>query len=229
MKGQGPRILLLAMLFAVFPVLRAQTHYSANVCFGAHAGIDLSRVFFNPSVKQGWPVNPTLGVAVRYIEENHFGLIAELNYVRRGWSENFEGLPFKYARNLDYFEIPVFAHIYFGRETRFFVNAGPQIGFRIGESVSSNFDPYDTASIPDFPNTNRRNTQMTEKVTQKVDYGISAGLGCEMSINPRNFITLEARYYFGLGNIFSSKRQDNFRSSNMMYIAVTAGYWFRFK
>lgn len=220
-------LFFIAVLFTL--CASAQTHYSSNVCIGARGGIDLSRVFFSPAVKQGWPVNPTFGVCVRYIEENHFGLIAELNYLRRGWKENFEGLPYRYQKNLDYIEIPVFAHIYFGREAKFFVNAGPQIAFRIGESTSANFDPYNTGSLPDFPNVNRRNDQMTEKVTQKVDYGIAAGLGCEWNFNPKNSVTLEARYYFGLGNIMSSKRQDTFRASNMMYIAVTAGYWFRIK
>lgn len=222
-------IVLIIIAFLGIYTGKAQTHYSSNVSVGARGGIDISRVFFSPSVMQGWPVNPTLGVGIRYIEENHFGLIAELNYVRRGWSENFEGRPFKYRRDLDYLEIPVFAHIYFGGKTRFFVNAGPQIAFRIGESMTSNFNPYDTSSIPDFPHTNRRNSQLTEEVTQKIDYGISAGLGGEFHINPKNSLTLEARYYFGLGNIFSAKPQDNFRASNTMYIALTAGYWFRFK
>lgn len=208
---------------------RAQTHYSANISLGAQGGIDISRVFFTPNVRQGWPVNPMFGLRFRYIEENHFGLIAEVNYVRRGWSENFEELPFRYRRDLDYIEIPVFAHIYFGRRARFFINAGPQIAFRMGESYSANFDPYDIQSIPDFPLANRRNDQLTEKVVQKVDYGISAGLGCEFSVNQKNAVSLEARYYFGLGNIFSSKRQDTFRASNMMYISVNAGYWFRIK
>ena len=221
-------------LISIFIILsaliaRAQTHYSSNICVGARGGIDLSRVMFSPSTMQSWALNPTLGVGIRYIEENHFGLIAEVNWVRRGWKENFEGKPFSYQKNLDYLEMPVFAHIYFGGKAKFYVNAGPQIAFRIGESLSANFDPYDIKNIPDFPNTNRRNTQLTEPITQKVDYGISAGLGAEMAVNPKNSITLEARYYFGLGNIFSSKRQDNFRASNMMYIAITAGYWFRFK
>lgn len=209
--------------------LQAQTHYDSNVSLGVRGGINLSRVFFSPSVRQGWPVNPTLGFTFRYIEENHFGLIAEVDYIRRGWSENFEELPFNYRRDLDYIEIPVFAHIYFGGRGKFFINAGPQIGFRIGESMSANFDPYDTAGIPDFPNTNRRNDQMTETVTQKFDYGIAAGLGAEFNINQKNSLTLEARYYFGLGNIFPSGRRDTFRASNTMYIAITAGYWFRIK
>lgn len=221
--------LFLLVLALPWLVGGAQTHYSSNVSAGVHGGIDLPRIFFSPSVRQSWPVDPMFGARIRYIEEDHFGLIAEVNYVRRGWSENFEGLPFSYRRNIDYIEIPVFAHIYFGSRARFFVNLGPQIAFRLGESYSANFDPFDTASIPDFPNVNRRNDQMTEKVSQKVDYGITAALGCEFSIDPRNSVSLEARYYFGLGNIFPSKRQDTFRASNSMYIGITAGYWFRFK
>lgn len=220
-------LIMLSMLVAFGS--RAQTHYSSNVCLGVHGGVDLSRVMFSPNVKQSWALNPTLGFGVRYIEENHFGLIAEVNYLRRGWKDNFEGLPFNFQKNLDFIEIPVFAHIYFGRRARFFVNAGPQIAFKIGESYTSNFDPYDTAGIPDFPNVNRRNDQFTEKVTQKIDYGIAAGLGCEFNINLRHSIHLEARYYFGLGNMMSAKRQDTFRASNAMYISVTAGYWFRIK
>lgn len=222
---------LLAGVFFLFAILSSsgQTHYSSNVCIGAKGGIDLSRIFFSPSVKQSWAINPTFGACFRYIEENHFGLIAEVNWIRRGWKENFEGLPFRYQRNIDFIEIPVLAHIYFGSRARFFVNAGPQIAFRLAESTDANFDPYNTGSIPDFPNSNRRNTQMTEKVTQKIDYGVSAGLGCEFNINAKNIVSLEARYYFGLGNIFPSKRQDPFRASNATYIAVTAGYWFRIK
>lgn len=223
------RIIISLIALCVFVLSGAQTHYSSNVCIGAHGGIDISRVFFSPSVKQGWPVNPMLGAMFRYVEENHFGLIAEVNWVRRGWSENFEGLPFRYRRNLDFIEIPVYAHIYFGSRARFFVNAGPQIAFRVGESTSANFNPYDTASIPDFPNINRRNDQMTIPVSQKIDYGISAGLGCEYNFNPRNSLSLEARYYFGLGNVLPSGHRDTFRASNSMYISVTAGYWFRIK
>lgn len=223
------RKFLFIFLLALSGNIFAQTHYSSNVALGVKGGIDLSRIFFTPSVKQGWPVNPTFGGMFRYIEENHFGLIAEVNWVRRGWSENFEGRPFSYRKNLDFIEIPIFAHIYFGSRARFFLNAGPQIGFRIAESTVANFDYWNYAHVADFPLNIRRNEQLVEPVTQKIDYGISAGLGCEYSINQKNSVSLEARYYFGLGNVFSSGRQDNFRASNSMYIAITVGYWFRVK
>lgn len=208
----------------------AQTHYSSNVSLGVRGGADISKVFFSPAVRQKL-INPglTAGVMVRYIEENHFGLIAELNFVQRGWKENFEDAPYHYKRTLNYVELPLLAHIYFGRRGRFFFNAGPQVALFLGESTSANFDPNDMAKLPDFPYNNRMNEQMLMEATQKVDYGISAGLGSEFNINRRNSISLEARFYYGLGNIFPSARVDTYRASNQMSISLALGYWFRVK
>ncbi|MDE5875999.1 MAG: PorT family protein [Muribaculaceae bacterium] len=209
-----------------------QTHYDANIAFGVKGGAGVSRVFFNPSVRQKLKVGGTAGVTFRYIEEKYFGLIAECLWTQRGWKENFDKfqkLPYKYERTLNYIQIPVMAHIYFGRRGRFFFNAGPEVGIFIGESSKSNFDPWHTEDLPDFPNRNRTNSQMTMKASQKFDYGISAGLGGEFNINRIQSVCIEARFYFGLGNIFPSARADVFSASNSMSVMLTAGYWFRIK
>ena len=207
----------------------AQTHYSSNVSLGVRGGVDVSKVFFNPNVRQKMHMGVTFGGMVRYIEENHFGLIAELNFVQRGWAEDFEGAPYNYSRTLNYVELPVMAHIFFGRRGRFFFNAGPQVALYLGEKVKSNFDPKEMGSLPDFPNVNRMNQQMLLPIKQKVDYGISAGLGAEFNVNKRNSIAIEARFYYGLGNIMSAKRSDVYNASNQMSISATLGYWFRIK
>ncbi len=209
--------------------ISAQKRYDSNVALGVKGGAGVSRVFFNPSVRQLLKVGGCAGVTFRYIEENYFGLIAECLWTQRGWKENFEELPYHYERTLNYIQIPVMAHIYFGRRGRFFFNAGPEVGVFIGESSKSNFDPWNTENLPDFPNRNRTNSQMTMKVSQKFDYGISAGLGGEFNINRQQSVCLEARFYFGLGNIFPSARADVFSASNTMSVMVTAGYWFRIK
>lgn len=207
----------------------SQTHYSSNVSVGVRGGVDFSKVFFNPAVKQSMAMGMTGGVMVRYIEENHFGLIGELNFVQRGWAENFEGAPYDYKRTLNYVELPVMAHIYFGRRGKFFFNAGPLVALYLGDSVKSNFDPQQMATLPDFPLSNRMNEQMQLDVNQKFDYGICAGLGAEFNLNRRNSISLEARFYYGLGNVFSAKRADTYNASNQMSISATVGYWFRVK
>ncbi len=84
-------------------------------------------------------------------------------------------------------------------------------------------------SLPGFPVNNRMNQQMLLDVKQKIDYGISAGLGAEFNLSKRNSIALEARFYYGLGNIFSAKRSDVYSASNQMSIVGTIGYWFRVK
>lgn len=208
----------------------SQSHYSSNVSFGVKGGADMSRVFFNPSVPQSFAFGGVAGVTFRYIEESHFGLIAELEYVRRGWKESFEDAPqYSYQRNIDYLSLPVLAHVYFGRRGRFFFNVGPEFSLRLGESTSSNFNPADIPSLPDFPKRYRTVEQMSTPVSQKFDYGISAGLGAEFSINRRNSVSIEARFYYGLGNIFPSARRDTFSASNQMTVAATVGYWFRVK
>lgn len=221
------RLLFASGLMCVSFTGNSQTHYNANISIGAKGGVDLSMVNFTPSVKQGMLPGINFGATFRYIEENHFGLIAEVNFEQRGWKENFEEHPFSYSRTLNYIQIPFLAHIYFGRRGRFFFNAGPEISFMIGESTKSNFDYTNVSGISGFP---ARNTyQYLMNADPKVDYGISAGLGGEFNINRKNSVYLEGRFYYGLGNVLKSGRAENIRGSNSMSIMISAGYWFRIK
>lgn len=209
--------------------LNAQTHYSSRISVGVKGGMDFSRIFFNPTVKQGMKMGAVAGVAIRYVEEEHFGLIAELNFEQRGWKENFEGAPYEYSRTVNYIQIPLLAHIYFGRRGRFFFNAGPEIGFMIGSSEKCNFNPADISSLPDFPSNHKNTDEMTLPINGKIDFGISAGLGGEFFATPRHSLYIEGRFYYGLGNVLKSGRQQPFSASNSMSVMATIGYWFRFK
>ena len=209
---------------------KGQAHYEGNFFIGAKGGIDFSRVFFNPGVKQKFPIGAIVGLQARYIEENHFGIIAELNFEQRGWEENFEDAPFNYRRTLNYIQLPVLSHIYFGSDrAHFFFNAGPEIGLMIGESTSANFDYKNLESVPDFPIKDRQIDQLTIEAGKKLDFGISAGLGGEYFVNSRNSLTLECRFYYGLGNIIKTGRTETFSSANSMSLMVSIGYWFRIK
>lgn len=219
--------LLLAALFLCVGNLAAQTLYSANIALGVKGGVNFSRVEFTPSVAQSMIAGGNAGITFRYIEENHFGFIIEANWEQRGWKEDFEDKPFNYERTLNYIQVPFLAHIYFGRRGRFFINAGPSVSFFLGESTKSNFDYAHVGSVPNFPV--HTSYQYAMPVHQKVDYGISGGIGGEFSINRRNSIYLDARFYFGLGNVLKSGRAETLRGSNPMTISISAGYWFRVK
>lgn len=207
----------------------AQTHFDSRVDIGVKGGVTFSEVMFKPSIIQKFGMGKTVGVTFRYSEENHFGLVAEVNFVQRGWAEKFENLPYRYQRVLDYVEIPIMSHIYFGRRGRFFFNAGPEVSVYLGDKIKSNFDYSSAAEMEDLKASHRRTEQLTMTPSQKFDFGIVGGLGGEFSINRRNSLTIEGRLYYGIGNVMPAGRQDVFSVSNQLSISVTAGYWFRIK
>ena len=61
-------------------------------------------------------------------------------------------------------------------------------------------------------------------VEKKFDYGIAAGLGAEWSIRRIGHIILEARYYYGLGNIYGNSKKDFFGKSNNSNIIIKITY-----
>ncbi len=224
------RIVLLLTVFLGIMGAKAQTHYIPHVWVGGHAGMTMSEMSFSPSVRQSMVQGMTAGLSFRYAEERHVGLIAELNISQRGWKEDFEGAPFSYSRRLTYMEIPVLTHIFFGSpKFKGFFNLGPVVGYMIGDNIKSDFDYAHPNQVPGFPLSNRSTEQMAMEIKNKFDYGITAGAGCEFVVKRRHAFTLEARYYFGLGNIYPSSKKDTFSASRGTSIMVTLGYMFRLK
>lgn len=206
----------------------AETHYRPHISIGGHGGVALSRMSFSPSVPQSWIMGTLVGIHARYAEEKLVGVMAELNFVQRGWKETFEENPgLQYSRTLSYIALPIMTHISFGSpRVKCFFNIGPEFSYMIGNSISANFDYVNPADI--IPST-RRFHQMSMDIKNKFDYGITAGLGCEFYVNPRNSVSIEARFYYGLGNIFPAAKADEFSASRTMSLGVTAGYSFRLK
>lgn len=222
-------LLLAALLVSV--TAHALDFSASNFSVGAKGGMSLSRVNFQSSVPQKLIAGMVLGGTFRYIEEKHFGIIAEFNLEQRGWNEDFtplEGYSFK--RQFTYLQLPLLTHIYFGSDkARFFINAGPEIGIMIGEKTSSNFDYEHAADNEDFKTNFRKIEQFTLPVDHKFDYGISAGLGMEVNLAPRHALSLEGRFYYGLNDVFSNRKKDPFQGSSSMSIMITLGYNIRLK
>lgn len=221
---------LLVMIFVVTPVVMAQRVYEPHFSIGGKAGADFSKVAFTPGVEQSMLQGIMMGVTAKYTEEKFFGLIAELNLIQRGWKETFDETEFSYQRRLTYIQLPIMTHIYFGgRKFKGFVNLGPSVSYLISNSISSNFDYENPASVEGFPIENRHVNQMQMPIKNKIDYGISAGLGMEFIVGGKHSFVLEGRYYYGLGNIFSAKKKDEFSASRLNSIEVTLGYNFHIK
>lgn len=229
----SPRLLKSAIVAAaaLLPAaLGAQRYYEPDFSLGAKGGMTLSQMAWQPSVRQGMTSGVTFGLVARYAEERHFGLIAELNLTQRGWAEAYEPeTALSYSRHFTYLQLPVMTHIFFGsRKFRFFVNLGPEIGYMIGDRISANFDYANIKAVPDYPS-NRRFEQLDMKVARRFDYGIAAGLGGEARLKRKHSIMIEARFYYGIANVFSSNRGDTFGASRGLSLEFTAAYLFRLK
>lgn len=231
MTSNLKRILLPLLILLAIPAipLSAQRHYIPHVHVGVHGGVSMSRQSFYPSIKESMLNGLQFGFSFRYAEERHVGLLAELNIEQRGWKENFEEAPFSFHRRLTYIELPVMTHIFFGSRTvKGFFNLGPEVGYMIGDKATADFPYMELPNVPDFPS-NRRYEQMQMDISSRFDYGITAGAGVEFIIRRHHSITLEGRYYYGLGNIFPSARKDIFSASRGSSIQITLGYLFRLK
>lgn len=236
-------IAVVALSVCSLTTVQAQIgEHRSDFAIGANGGYVLSKVGFTPMVQQKQHGGITGGVSLRYVCEKYFKTIcsvyAEVNYAKVGWTEDIldiennavlisgTGEALKYQRDITYIQIPVFAHLAWGREERgfnFFVNLGPQIGIYLNESTTTNFDETTSTENDRVSNITAQYDMPVEK---KLDYGIAAGAGMEYSIPKVGHFLLEGRYYYGLGNIYGSSKKDYFGKSNFGQIVVKASYLF---
>ena len=150
-----------------------------NLAVGFNGGININSVSFSPTVRQKNLMGINGGLTMRYISEKYFSMICgaqvELNFSQHGWSEFDEDHPeLEYTRTMNYVEIPLLAHLAFGKDrgVQFFIHAGPQIGFFISDTRKKN-DAWENFTTPE---------QHDKDVENKFDYGITGGARCGLLI-----------------------------------------------
>lgn len=247
MKMRNRSILCIISLLMLFPLsLLAQVGEHRNdLAIGVNGGYMLSNVGFVPKVNQTFHGGYTGGLSLRYVCEKYFNSIcsiyAELNYAQMGWKEDIldrEDQPVineetqqaeSFSRTLNYVQLPIFARLGWGREQKgvqFFFQAGPQLGYYLSDKVTKNFELDKRNS---WKRANDEVHQDTMAVENKLDYGIAAGIGMEYSFPKLGHFMLEARYYYGLGNIYKDTKRDYFGKSNNSSIIVKLTYLFDLK
>ena len=224
-------IATIAGILAAMPAKAQLQDERHNFALGVNGGVNLSSVSFTPTIKQSNLTGPSFGLTARYISEKYFkmmcGIQAEVNFSQRGWKELIEdGSGDTYSRTMNYVEVPLLAHLAFGKDrghgARFVLNLGPQMAFLIGEDEkrSASWDPSNRPQ-----GTIQQYGKMADK---KFDYGIVGGGGVEIRTGAGNFI-LEARYYFGLSDFYNSTKKDPFSRSAHSYIGGRLTYLFDLK
>lgn len=244
MKNKIWMLLVAGILFGGLKASAQIGEHRNDFSIGGNAGYVMSSVSFTPDVPQASHGGKTFGFSYRYVCEKYFKTICsiygEVNYTQAGWKEDIldidnnpvtiteTGEALAYQRTINYIQLPIMAHLAWGRETKglnIFVNLGPQFGFYTSESTKTNFDPFHMPST-DNNRVNNVIAQDSMSVEKKFDYGIAVGLGAECSIPKVGHFLAEARYYYGLGNIYGSTKRDYFAKSNFGQIVLKVSYLF---
>lgn len=232
MNSQLKRLALLLLLFATMMVQAQQNDtFKSQFTIGLGGGPVFSSVDFEPTIPQSSNQAFSAGVSVKYISEMHLGLLAELNYTQRGWTEDFSELPknpdHSYSRTLSYIELPLMTHVYFGNKVKFILNLGPQVSYMFSDKATMNDELFlyiadQRDKDPDAPI-----GLQYEDLDSKFDYGLIGGAGIAFDTGVGSF-NLEGRYYFGLGDSFDSSRSraGNFSRSAHRYFSAKLTYYF---
>ncbi len=216
-------------VFSSFAVFAQQNKFLQEIALGVNGGGNFYKVSFKHNDQGrarelgdiGMQLGMKGGVTVRYISMKHFGVQLEVNWMQGGWKEDsIIGLQnAKISRRLNYIEIPLLAHIYFGKKVRFFVNLGPKLGIlaTYGE-LKSNLSSGQLGQVlkPDDP-------RIHDIGHNSFDYGLSAGGGFDFQIGRLHTI-VEGRYTFGFGDVYSNSKNDVYQHSNNQNLALTVAF-----
>ena len=210
-------LLILSIAVSAQPRLRTPEMY-----VGVHAGAMASTMLFKPNIAQidimQSPLTINGGLVFRYAGHKVCAIQTELNYMQRGWRETITlgQTTMNYTRQLDYIEIPLLMHLYFGKERfRGFFNLGPQIGYCIRDVATSL--PEGVTAPHYLP------------IDKPFDWGLAGGLGCYYRTRHIGLFQLEARFNFSMGTTYNNRKVDYFSQSNAMNLSLNFAYLWEIK
>ena len=211
-------ILLISLIVVSYSIVAQPRLRWPEVYLGAHAGALASTMIFQPSVQGAELTNvllaPNGGLVFRYAGHRVCAIQVELNYMQRGWKEVSDDV--NYTRRLDYIEIPLLMHLYFGGEhMRGFFNLGPQIGYCFRDVAT---ELPDGITSPQY-----------QAIEKPFDWGLAGGLGCYYRTKKIGLFQLEARFNFSLGTTYNNRKVDYFSQSNAMNLSLNLAYMWEIK
>ena len=211
-------LLLVSLMSMAQPRLRTPEIY-----VGAHAGVMASTMLFRPNIAKidimQSPLTMNGGLVFRYAAHKVCAIQVEANYMQRGWREQIAlgtSSSMDYTRQLDYIEIPLLMHLYFGKQRfRGFINLGPQIGYCIRDIATQ---LPSTITSPQY-----------QPIEKPFDWGLAGGLGCYYRTKKIGLFQLEARFNFSMGTTYNDRKVDYFSQSNAMNLSLNLAYLWEIK
>lgn len=217
---------------------QVRSRFEEEISVGVQGGMALSQVRFmhndityaNNLGDLGYRKGADVGVAVRFIAQKHFGLQLEASYIQGGWYERWNDYTVvneqqfiggTIEREIDYLSIPLLAHIYFGNTHRLFFNFGSKMGLlmKTGETKTNLTAGQQQAILTNNWNDPRLNEDIEEN---NVDFGLCVGAGYEIRLSKLSILA-EARWNYGLKDVFEHDRSAVFQRSNNQMFTFTLG------
>ncbi|AWK07315.1 PorT family protein [Flavobacterium crocinum] len=201
------KIILSAMAVMAFGFANAQ-----EVKYGVKGGLNLSSLSGDTDgmdLKSKFGFHAGGFVEIKFSEK--FAIQPELLYSTQGTrfdDMEVEGYKTKTCFNFDYINVPVMFK-YFAVE-KFFIEAGPQIGFLTSAKARVKVDQL-----------NIDNKEDIKENFESIDFGLNFGAGYEFTEN----IFASARYNLGLANIAKTEAGDDSKVHNGVF-SVSVGYKF---
>ena len=168
--------------------------FEAGINYGSLRGNEFANDFYKSKFSY------SAGAFVEYSLNDIYALRSGLYYDRKGASYDIDetnevgdivGIVHG-TTNLDYLVVPFLLRAHFGKETRFFINGGPFVGFLISaKDKIDEFKPYPGYEYDTKDNYN------------KTDIGLSFGAGMSFPFGKRFEGSFEFKDNLGLTNIAS--------------------------
>lgn len=208
-------ILLLALTSQ--PLLAQVGEPRRDLAVGISGGYVLNKMDFQPSIPQSMHGGAAIGAVARYTCKKYFSLLCgiqgEINFAQMGWTEKITTSTDTYSRTINYFQVPLLAYLGLGKETggaKGYLVIGPQLGFYLSDSDKRTGD-WSAQTLSLRPN--HVVEQYDLPIQKKFEYGITGGLGLELSTKRGLRFQVEGRYYFGLSDVFNNSKKDPFGRS----------------
>lgn len=213
------RITLILIFIVVGSAVVAQPRLREPEAYiGTHVGAMASTMIFKPSISgielQNVLISPNGGLVFRYAGHKVCAIQVEINYMQRGWNECLNDI--NYTRQLEYIEIPLLMHLYFGgQHLRFFFNLGPQIGYCFRDVATGTPNPH--------------YKHQYENIQKHFDWGLAGGLGVYYRHKKVGLFQIEARCNYSFGSIFNNRKTDYFELSNPINVSLNFAYMWQIK
>ena len=203
------------IILIIVPVVLSQSNdFKPYSSFGVKQGINYSSVLFVPGVKQGITLGYWGGLAYKYQNERLFGLQIELNYIQKGWKEEFEDTENQYSRKLNYVELPFITHVLLGkRKLKYYINLGTAFAYMFSENEEKSL----------LDETNER--EYYDKVVEnEIEFTGIAGLGIVYDSGIGD-IQAGFRYIFSFTDIFDITDDTYYYQSQSSVIGFSVTYF----